>query len=196
MGLDVGRSGAVGLRTVSLGPMGHDWRSLVLVARWLLRASLMGPCASRLRRWPHQRRLRRPGGRLVSACTLKSVLPYFPHNTRYVTIINQTIINSPPRGVPPNRNHEGTTMVPGPRFRDPVMKVALPVRTNVAELQAVAPPPKHIAPVRRVVEDNMIRRPNQVQPSPQASTPAPVGHPVPAPSMVPSPAGTVRSPTG
>ena len=121
--------------------------------------------------------------------------PHYTHNTRYVTVINQTIINNPPRGVPPHRNHEGATMVPGPRFRDPVMKVALPVRTNVAELQAVAPPPKNIAPVRRVAEDNMVRRPNQVQPSPHASTPAAVGKPVPVPSMVPSPARTVPSPT-
>ncbi len=123
--------------------------------------------------------------------------PHYRHNPRYVTVINQTIINNPPRGVPPHRNHEGATMVPGPRFRDPVMKVALPVRTNIAELQTVAPPPKNIAPVRRVADDNvMVRRPNQVQPSPQASAPAPasVGRPVPAPSMVPSPARcTVRS---
>ena len=122
--------------------------------------------------------------------------PHYPHNSRYVTVINQTIINNPPRGVPPHRNHEGTTMVPGPRFRDPVMKVALPVRTNVAELQTVAPPPKNIAPVRKVAQDNtMVRRPNQVQPSPQASAPASVGNPVPAPSMVPSPARTAPSPT-
>ena len=123
--------------------------------------------------------------------------PHYPHNNRYVTVINQTIINNPPRGVPPHRNHEGATMVPGPRFRDPVMKVALPVRTNVAELQTVAPPPKNIAPIRKVAADNMVRRPNQVQPSPQASAPAPaaVARPVPAPSMVPSPARTVPSPT-
>ena len=79
--------------------------------------------------------------------------PHYPHNHTYVTVINQTIINNPPRGVPPHRNHEGATMVPGPRFRDPVMKVALPVRTNVAELQTVAPPPKNIAPVRKVADD-------------------------------------------
>jgi hypothetical protein len=124
--------------------------------------------------------------------------PHYRHNPRYVTIINQTIINNPPRGVPRHRNHEGATMVPGPRFRDPVMKVALPVRTNIAELQTVAPPPKNIAPVRKVADDNvMVRRPNQVQPSPQASVPAPAsaGRPVPAPSMVPSPARTVPSPT-
>ena len=124
--------------------------------------------------------------------------PHYPHNPRYVTIINQTIINNPPRGVPPHRNHEGATMVPGPRFRDPVMKVALPVRSNLSELQAVAPPPKNIAQIRRIAaEDNMIRRPNQVQPSPQASAPAPasVGRGAPAPSMVPGPTRTVPTPT-
>ena len=115
--------------------------------------------------------------------------PHYPHHPRYVTIINQTIINNPPRGVPPHRNHEGATMVPGPRFRDPVMKVALPVRSNLAELQQVAPPPKNIAQIRRTAaEDNMIRRPNQVQPTPQVAAPAPasVGRAVPAP-MVTSP---------
>ncbi|HVG04383.1 MAG TPA: DUF6600 domain-containing protein, partial [Burkholderiaceae bacterium] len=121
--------------------------------------------------------------------------PHYPHNPRYVTIINQTIINNPPRGVPPHRNHEGATMVPGPRFRDPVMKVALPVRSNLTELQTVAPPPKNIAQVRRIAaEENMIRRPNQVQPSPQ-SAPSPAAGSVPAPSMVPSPARTAPGPT-
>ena len=136
---------------------------------------------------------------LVSARARGTTIdPHYRHNPAYVTIINQTIINNPPRGVPPHRNHEGATMVPGPRFRDPVMKVALPVRTNLAELQTVAPPPKNIAPVRKVADDNMmVRRPNQVQPSPQASAPAPasVASPVPAPSMVPSPARPVPSPT-
>ena len=73
--------------------------------------------------------------------------PHYRHNNRYVTVINQTIINNPPRGAPPHRNREGATMVPGPRFRDPVMKVALPVRSNaVAELTQVAPPPRNIQP--------------------------------------------------
>ena len=83
-------------------------------------------------------------------------------------------------------------MVPGPRFRDNVMKVALPVRTNaVAELQTVAPPPKNIAPVRKVADDSgMVRRPNQVQPSPQSTAAAPAtgGRAVSSPSMAPSPA--------
>ena len=125
--------------------------------------------------------------------------PHYPHSPRYVTIINQTIINNPPRGVPPNRNHEGATMVPGPRFRDPVMKVALPVRTNVAELQPIAPPPKNIAQVRKIAEDTMVRRPQTVQPSPQTAVPAPapsaVGRPAPTPGMVPAPTRTAPSPT-
>lgn len=121
--------------------------------------------------------------------------PHYPHNTRYVTIINQTIINNPPRGVPPHRNHEGATMVPGPRFRDPVMKVALPVRTNVAELQPMAPPPKNIAPVRKVAEDGMVRRPNQVQPSPHAPASASIGRTLPTPSMTTAPTPKVPTPT-
>ena len=123
--------------------------------------------------------------------------PYYAHNNTYVTIINQTIINNPPRGVPPHRNHEGATMVPGPRFRDPVMKVALPVKTNVAELQTMAPPPRNIAPVRKVAEDGMVRRPNQVQPSPQPSVPASasIGRTLPTPSMTPTPTSKVPVPT-
>ena len=124
--------------------------------------------------------------------------PHYPHNNNYVTIINQTIINNPPRGVPPHRNHEGATMVPGPRFRDPVMKVALPVRTNVADLQPMAPPPKNTGFIRKVAEDNnMVRRPNQVQPSPQAAATAPAaaGAVVPTPSMAPAPPRKVPVPT-
>ncbi|MBC8118075.1 MAG: hypothetical protein H7X75_00680, partial [Burkholderiaceae bacterium] len=86
--------------------------------------------------------------------------PHYPHNNRYVTVINQTIINNPPRGAPRHRNHEGATMVPGPRFREPVMKVALPVRSSaVAELQQVAPPPRNISPIHKVADDGMVRRP-------------------------------------
>ncbi len=123
--------------------------------------------------------------------------PHYPHSNTYVTIINQTVINNPPRGAPPYRNNEGATMVPGPRFRDPVMKVALPVQSNLAGLQPMAPPPKNIAPLRKLAEDNMVRRPNQVQPSPQASTPAPAvaGRATPAPSMAPAPKGAGQAPT-
>ena len=114
--------------------------------------------------------------------------PHYRHNPRYVTIINQTIINNPPRGHSPHRNHEGATMVPGPRFRDPVMKVALPVRSDVAQLRPTAPPPKNIAPIRTVAEDTMVRRPNQVQTVPQAPASASIGRTLPTPSTTPAPA--------
>ncbi|MEP6609514.1 MAG: DUF6600 domain-containing protein [Burkholderiaceae bacterium] len=123
--------------------------------------------------------------------------PHYPHNNTYVTVINQTIINNPPRGAPPQRNQEGATMVPGPRFRDPVMKVALPVRTNLAELQPVAPPPRNISPMPKFGEGTMVRRPNTVQPSPQAAAPASAGAgaSVPASSMVPAPTRTAPKPS-
>lgn len=119
--------------------------------------------------------------------------PHYPHNNRYVTVINQTVINNPPRGAPPHRNHEGATMVPGPRFREPVMKVALPVRSNaVAELTQVAPPPRNISPIRRVADDTMVRRPNQVQPSPSKHPAAPAVAGTAGSAMAPSPARTER----
>ncbi len=123
--------------------------------------------------------------------------PHYPHNNTYVTIINQTIVNNPPRGVPPHRNHEGATMVPGPRFRDPVMKVALPVRTSLADLQPMAPPPRNIAQTRKVTDDGMVRRPSQVQPTPQASAPPPAsaGSAVPTPSMTNAPTRKDPAPT-
>ena len=125
--------------------------------------------------------------------------PHYAHNNTYVTIINQTIINNPPRGVPPHRNHEGATMVPGPRFRDPVMKVALPVKTNVAELQATAPPPRNIAPVRKVAEDGMVRRPNRYSLSAAVSACICIDRAYsPTPSMTPTPVPTptrVTTPT-
>jgi hypothetical protein len=105
--------------------------------------------------------------------------PHYRHDNRYVTIINNNIINQPPRGVPPNINQRGGTMVPGPRFRDPVMKVALPTKSEkLAELQPVAPPPRTIAP--KSGADGMVRRPQPVQataPSPGAQTPAQMAPP-------------------
>lgn len=123
--------------------------------------------------------------------------PHYPHSNNYVTIINQTIINNPPRGVPPHRNHEGTTMVPGPRFREPIMKVALPVRSNLAELQPLAPPPRNTGMIHKIADDGMVRRPNQVQPSPQvsATSPAAIGNPVSTPTMLPAPARKDPIPT-
>lgn len=125
--------------------------------------------------------------------------PHYRHNPQYVTIINQTIINNPPRHglsrTPPN-NQEGTTMVPGPRFRDPVMKVALPVGSSVAALQPMAPPPKNTGMIRKVAEDGMVRRPQQVQQSPQAPAPAAAtpGAPALAPSQ-PAPVAKIPVPT-
>jgi hypothetical protein len=72
--------------------------------------------------------------------------PHYPSNPTYVTIINQTIIHNPPRGVRRDINRDrGGTMVPGPRFRDPVMRAALPERSKFAQLQPSAPPPRNIA---------------------------------------------------
>jgi hypothetical protein len=105
--------------------------------------------------------------------------PHYRHGNRHVTVINHNIINQPPRGVPPNVNQRGGTMVPGPRFRDPVMKVALPTKSEkLAELQPVAPPPRTIAPKAGV--DGMVRRPQPVQataPTTGAQAPAPMAPP-------------------
>lgn len=74
---------------------------------------------------------------------------YRPHHrasNTYLTVINQTIINRPPHGVPPTINHgHGSTMVPGPRFRDPVPRVALTAPPPVAQLQPMAPPARPVA---------------------------------------------------
>lgn len=121
--------------------------------------------------------------------------PHYPHNNRYVTIINQTIINNPPRGHPPHRNHEGATMVPGPRFRDPVMKVAVPIRSDLAQLQPMAPPPKNTGLIRRVAEDGMVRRPTQVQPTLKAPAQAIGATAMPTPSMTQPPARNIPVPT-
>jgi hypothetical protein len=116
--------------------------------------------------------------------------PHYRHNPTYVTVINQTIINAPPRGVPPTVNQgPGSTMVPGPRFREPVTKVALVERPRIEELKPAAPPPRTIAPA-----------PRMVAPAPRAGTPkvAETGDQTPEPRMVqpgrPAPAPRVGSP--
>jgi hypothetical protein len=111
--------------------------------------------------------------------------PHYRHGNTYVTVINHNIINQPPRGVPPNVNQRGGTMVPGPRFRDPVMKVALPTKSEkLAELQPVAPPPRTVAPKAGV--DGMVRRPQPVQAvAPSAGTQAPAPMAPPAKRVVP-----------
>ncbi len=99
--------------------------------------------------------------------------PYRPNyraNDRYVTVINQTIINRPPHGVPPTINHgPGATMVPGPRFRDPVNKVAIVNKPPVAELQPMAPPPRTVARTAAVGETPYVRGPHD-RPSPPSRT--------------------------
>ncbi len=132
--------------------------------------------------------------------------PHYRHNPRYVTVINQTIINQPPRGVPPTVNHgPGATMVPGPRFREPVTKVALQVRPKAEELKAVAPPPLNVAPAprpssRRFAEqdqrggpENRVVPPAQRVPAPQAGVPTRVSppmaaDPIPGRGIAPQPA--------
>jgi hypothetical protein len=91
-------------------------------------------------------------------------------NNTYVTVINQTVINRPPHGVPPTINHgPGATMVPGPRFRDPVNKVALINKPPVAELQPMAPPPRPLARSAAVGESPYVRGPHD-RPTPPAGT--------------------------
>jgi hypothetical protein len=70
--------------------------------------------------------------------------PYYRTSPTYVTVINQTIIQRPPRGVPHDVNQRpGSTWVPGPRFREPVAKVRLPAKTEaIAEMPQAAPPPR------------------------------------------------------
>lgn len=89
------------------------------------------------------------GGPVVGWYPLAPWNAYRPHyraNTTYVTVINQTIINRPPAGVPPTLNHgPGSTMVPGPRFREPVPRVALTAPPPATELQPIAPPARPVA---------------------------------------------------
>ncbi|MGB2817089.1 MAG: DUF6600 domain-containing protein, partial [Burkholderiaceae bacterium] len=76
--------------------------------------------------------------------------PHYRHNPTYVTIINQTIINRPPAGVPRTINEgRGSTLVPGPRFRDPIQKVVLSAPPRPEQLKPIAPPPLNVAPAPR-----------------------------------------------
>lgn len=70
--------------------------------------------------------------------------PHYRTNTTYVTVINRTIIQRPPHGTPPDINQRpGSTWVPTPRFRDPIVKVRIPAQTEkVADLRPMAPPPR------------------------------------------------------
>jgi hypothetical protein len=90
------------------------------------------------------------GGPAIGWYPLAPWHPYRPHyrsNPTYVTVINQTIIARPPHGTPPDLNQRpGSTWVPAPRFREPVVKVRIPAQTEkVADPPAVvptAPPPR------------------------------------------------------
>lgn len=76
--------------------------------------------------------------------------PHYRHSPTYVTIINQTVINRPPPGVPRNLTQgPGATLVPGPRFREPIQRVALPGTPKLQELKPIAPPPLNVAPAPR-----------------------------------------------
>lgn len=109
--------------------------------------------------------------------------PHYRHSPTYVTIINQTIIHRPPAGVPPTVNHgPGSTMVPGPRFRDPVHKVALVERPRIEELKPTAPPAKDIAPAprpsqRKFAETNGRAPDARVTPAPRPAAPPQAGSP-------------------
>jgi hypothetical protein len=73
--------------------------------------------------------------------------PHFRSSPTYVTVINQTIIQRPPHGTPPDVNHRpGSTWVPTPRFREPIVKVHIPAQSakvaDPASLTPMAPPPR------------------------------------------------------
>jgi len=73
--------------------------------------------------------------------------PAYRVSPTYVTVVNQTIIQRPPRGVPHDVNQRpGSTWVPDRRFRDPIVKVRIPEQSaKFAELQPAAPPPRPVA---------------------------------------------------
>ena len=80
-----------------------------------------------------------------------SYRPYYRANNTYVTVINQTVIQRPPAGVPRDvTQRPGSTWVPQQRFHEPVAKVRIPAQTEkIADLRPVAPPPRTVrtAPV-------------------------------------------------
>ena len=94
VGLDLGRSRAVGLCALPLRALGDGRTALGLGAGRVRAPAGVGPCAGGLRR-SERRRLgghRRPGGRLVSARTVAPLRAALSPQPRYTTIINQTII--------------------------------------------------------------------------------------------------------
>jgi hypothetical protein len=73
--------------------------------------------------------------------------PHFRSSPTYVTVINQTIIQRPPHGTPPDVNHRpGSTWVPTRRFREPIVKVHIPAQSakvaDPASMTPMAPPPR------------------------------------------------------
>jgi len=80
-----------------------------------------------------------------------SYRPYYRANNTYVTVINQTVIQRPPAGVPRDvTQRPGSTWVPQQRFHEPIAKVRIPAQTEkIADLRPVAPPPRTVrtAPV-------------------------------------------------
>ena len=118
--------------------------------------------------------------------------PHYRHNLTYATVINQTIVNRRPHGVPPTVNHgPGATMVPGPRFREPVTKVALQERPKVEELKAVAPPPLNVAPPPRSPSRKFAEQGQRGIPEQRATLPqqpaTPPQHATPPQQHVPPP---------
>jgi hypothetical protein len=116
------------------------------------------------------------GGPVVGWYPLAPWTRYRPHyrtSNTYVTVINQTIIQRPPHGVPHDINQRpGSTVVPGSRFHEPVAKVRLPARTEpVADLQPMAPPPR---PKRTMaVADSPAANVPGARPQPPPMRPAP-----------------------
>jgi hypothetical protein len=129
--------------------------------------------------------------------------PHYRHSPTYVTIINQTVINRVPRGVPPTVNQgPGATMVPGPRFRDPVMKVALPVKPKPEQLKPAAPPPLSVAPAPRpsgrkfAAEQDARTSPGSMVPGARGvqAAPAPAAPAQPTPAQPPQAVAPPRGP--
>ena len=167
------------------------------------------------------------GGPVVGWYPLAPWHPYRPHyraDTRYVTIVNQTIINRPPRGVPSDVNqHPGSTWVPDQRFREPIAKVRIPAQTEkVADLRPIAPPPRPVSttgprsdvaqpmpPPSRIAPPQMRSGQNVVQTAPKFSVapshplpgadttlsqPEPIRRVEPRPQPVPPPRSDVQGP--
>lgn len=115
------------------------------------------------------------GGPVVGWYPLAPWHAYRPHyrtNTTYVTVINQTIIQRPPPGVPRDLTQRpGSTWVPQQRFHEPVAKVRLPAQTEkIADLQPTVPPPR---PVRTAPISDDVRAigPGRVAPPQVRGTP-------------------------